>query len=298
MSTSVAAPVRGRSATALILAGALWGTGGLSGNLLAAHGHLHPLPVAAYRLLLGGTCTVLYLWATGRLRGLVWSTAVVRRLLVAGGLLGQFQACYFVSVSLTSVSLATMITIGSVPVFVTLFTAVRDRRLPGRTTLGSMVAAVAGLTLLTWSPVEGGWRLVGGVAVALVAGAGFATLTTVTTRRPVESLDALCTTAFGLLLGGIALTPFGLWFGMAMPLRPDVLAIAFYLGVVPTGVAYAAYFVGLRTAHPVPAALSALLEPLTAMVLSAVLFHDQLGIAGWSGAALLVTALAVTYTRG
>ena len=295
MSSPVAAPARGRSATSLIVAGVLWGTGGLSGNLLAAQGHLHPLAVAAYRLLLGGACVVLFAWATGHLRRLAWSPTVVSRLVVAGVLLGQFQACYFVSVSLTSVSLATMVTIGSVPVFVTLFTTMRDRRLPGRTTLVSVLAAVAGLALLTWSPVEGGWRVAGGVAFALLAGAGFATLTT---RRPVEGLDSLCTTAFGLLLGGVGLLPLGLCFGMALPPRPEVLAIALYLGVVPTGVAYAAYFAGLRTARPVLAALSALLEPLTAVVLSMVLFHDALGLAGWAGAALLAAALALAYRRG
>ncbi|NKQ52907.1 DMT family transporter [Amycolatopsis sp. K13G38] len=296
MSTFVAAPARGRSATALILAGVLWGTGGLSGNLLAAQGHLHPLSVACYRLLLGGACTVLFVWATGRLRELVWTKPVVRRLLMSGALLGQFQACYFVSVSLTSVSVSTMITIGSVPVFATLGTAVRDRRLPATTTLGATAAAIAGLVLLTWSPVAGSWKLAGGVAFALLAGAGFAMLT-LATRKPVEGLDSFCATAFGLLLGGVALTPVALWFGMALPLRPEVLAIALYLGVVPTAIAYAAYFLALRTAHPVLAALSALLEPLTAVVASAVLFGDRLGVTGWCGAALLVTALAVSYTR-
>lgn len=134
------------------------------------------------------------------------------------------------------------------------------------------------------------------MALALAAGAGFATLTLVT-RRPVEGLDAFRTTAFGCLVGGVLLLPVGLAFGMAMPLRPDVLAVALYLGVVPTGLGYAAYFLALRTATPVVAALSTLLEPLTAAVLSALLLHDELGATGWTGAALLVTALAVSYAR-
>ncbi|GAB2973796.1 DMT family transporter [Amycolatopsis acidiphila] len=296
MSISVAAPVRGRSAFALILAGILWGTGGLSGSLLGARAGLHPLPVATYRLLLGGCCTVLFLALTGRRPQ--WTKPVLRRLLLAGALLAQFQACYFGAVSLTSVSIATMTTIGSVPVFVTLATAARRRRRPGATTLVATTAAVAGLVLLTWSPhgIPEGGRLLAGVALALAAGAEFATLTLVT-RRPVEGLDAFCTTAFGLLFGGLLLLPFGLAIGMALPLRPDVVAVALYLGLVPTGVAYGAYFLALRTAAPVVAALSALLEPLTATFLSALLLHDELGVTGWTGAALLVTALAVSYTR-
>jgi drug/metabolite transporter, DME family len=298
MSSSVAAPARGRSAITLILAGILWGTGGLSGTLLAGMAHLQPLPVAAYRLLLGGCCTVLFLLCTGRLRHMVWTRSVLRRLLVAGVLLAQFQTCYFAAVSLTSVSVATMITIGSVPIFVALGTAIRDRRLPSGTTALSMFAAVAGLVLLTWSPegMPGGWRLGAGVLLALAARVGFGTLTLVT-RRTVDGLDPFCTTAFGCLIGGLLLTPAGLWFGMALPLRADVLAVALYLGLVPTGVGYALYFLALRTSGPVVAALSTLLEPLTAAVLSAILLHDELGRTGWTGAALLTAALTLTHLR-
>jgi drug/metabolite transporter, DME family len=298
MSSSLAAPARGRSATALILAGILWGTGGLSGTLLAAKAHLLPLPVATYRLLLGGCCTVLFLACTGRLRQLAWTKPVVCRLLLAGGLLAQFQACYFSAVSLTSVSIATMITIGSLPVFVALATAIGNRRRPGPATTLSMLTAVLGLVLLTWSPegVAGGWRLAAGVGLALASGAGFSTVTVVN-RRPVAGLDAFCTTAFGLLAGGVLLVPAALSFGMVLPLRADVFAVALYLGVVPTGVAYATYFAALRTAGPLLSALSALLEPLTATLLSATLLHEELGVTGWTGAALLVTALAVSYTR-
>jgi len=298
MSTSLVAPARARSAVALILAGVLWGTGGLSGSLLAAAAGLSPLSVAAYRLLLGGGFTVLFLAGTRGLRVVVWTKSVIRRLLLAGVLLGAFQVCYFASVALTSVSLATMIAIGSLPVVVALATSVRERRVPGSTTVVSIAGAVLGLILLTWSPdgVPGGWRLTAGVVLALVCATGFGTLTLVA-RRPVDGLDSLCTTAFGLFIGGLLLMPAALWSGMALPFRFDVIAAALYLGVVPTGVAYAAYFRGLRYAHPVVTALSALFEPLTAVVLSAFVLHDHLGLAGWCGTALLVAALVVNYWR-
>ncbi|SFQ34599.1 drug/metabolite transporter, DME family [Amycolatopsis arida] len=299
MSTSLAVRSRTGSAAALVTAGVLWGTGGLAGALLATHGDLHPLSVATYRLLLGGVLAVLFLAATGGLRGLVTTSPVVRRVLTAGGLLAMFQACYFAAVALTSVSLATMTTIGSVPVFVALATTVRERRRPATPTLVSILAALVGLVLLTGSPDGGDDRgtLAAGLLCALAAGAGFATLT-MATRRPVPGLDPLRTTAFGLLTGGVLLLPLALWLGMALPLRAEALALAVYLGAVPTALAYAAYFRGLRDASPVLAALSALLEPLTAAVLAAALLGDRLGVGGWCGAALLAGALALTYRRG
>ncbi|RDI43687.1 DMT family transporter [Nocardia mexicana] len=298
MSVDIVAPARDRSAAALLAAGILWGTGGLAGSLLAAQAQLHPLSVAAYRLLLGGGLAVALLAVSGGLRGLPRSRAATARILLTGGLLGCFQGCYFVAVHYISVSIATMVTIGMLPVFVALGAAVRDRRRPAAITLLSIGVAVTGLVLLTWSPGAGagGWRLGAGIAFALLAAAGFATLTLITTT-PVPGLDPLRTTAFGMLTGGLLLTPAALAFGMALPIRPSVLLTAAYLGSAPTALAYTAYFRGLRTAAPVFAALAALLEPLTAALLAALLLGDRLGALGWCGAALLICALAISYRR-
>ncbi|MEU3770888.1 EamA family transporter [Amycolatopsis keratiniphila] len=291
---SVAVPTRARSSAALVLAGVLWGTGGLAGSLLASRAGLHPLSVAAYRLLIGGVIATGYLWLTGGLRGLPRTPQARRRLLAVGGLFALFQTSYFASVSLSSVSVATMTTIGSAPVLLAVATVVKTRRLPGAWTAVSLAGSLAGLALLQWTP--GQEVNVAGVLFALLAAAGFAALTLVTATR-VEGLDPLPTTAFGCLIGGAALTPAALWFGMAVPLQADVLALVVYFGVVPTALAYAAYFRGLESAHPVLAALSALLEPLTAALLSMAVLGERLGAVGWCGAVVLIAALAVAYIK-
>ncbi|RSN38901.1 EamA family transporter [Amycolatopsis sp. WAC 04197] len=291
---SVAVPTRARSSAALVLAGVLWGTGGLAGSLLASRAGLHPLSVAAYRLLIGGVIATGYLWLTGGLRGLPRTPQARRRLLAVGGLFALFQTSYFASVSLSSVSVATMTTIGSAPVLLAVATVVKTRRLPGAWTAVSLAGSLAGLALLQWTP--GQEADVAGVLFALLAAAGFAALTLVTATR-VEGLEPLPTTAFGCLIGGAALTPAALWFGMAVPFQADVLALVVYFGVVPTALAYAAYFRGLESAHPVLAALSALLEPLTAALLSMAVLGERLGAVGWCGAVVLIAALAVAYSR-
>lgn len=291
---SVAVPTRARSSAALVLAGVLWGTGGLAGSLLASRAGLHPLSVAAYRLLIGGVIATGYLWLTGGLRGFPRTPQVRRRLLAVGGLFALFQTSYFASVSLSSVSVATMTTIGSAPVLLAVATAVKTRRLPGAWTAVSVAGSLVGLALLQWTP--GQEVDVAGVLFALLAAAGFAALTLVTATR-VDGLDPLPTTAFGCLIGGAALTPAAVWFGMAVPLQADVLALVVYFGVVPTALAYAAYFRGLESAHPVLAALSALLEPLTAALLSMAVLGERLGAVGWCGAVVLIAALTVAYSK-
>ncbi|WP_410568770.1 DMT family transporter [Amycolatopsis sp. cmx-4-61] len=282
---SLVLPARARASAALVLAGVLWGTGGLAGSLLGRLAGLHPLAVADYRLLVGGAVAiVLSKGAFPR------TPEAAKRIFAVGGLFALFQASYFAAVALSSVSVATMTTIGAAPVVVTL-ASVRKLR---RWTLVSVTGSLAGLALLQWSPGEA--ISFGGLGFALLAAAGFATLTLVT-AKPVDGLDPLATTAFGCLTGGLLLLPVASWSGMAIPLHADVLAVVCYLGAVPTAVAYAAYLRGLADAHPVLGALSAVLEPLTAAVLSAVLLGERLSGTAWCGAAVLVGALAVGYWR-
>ncbi|MQA09222.1 MAG: EamA family transporter [Pseudonocardiaceae bacterium] len=284
-----------RSSLLLAAAGVLWGTGGLAGALLQEQAHLDPLAVAAYRLLLGGGLATAGYAVHGGLRQR-WSLPMARRVLVVGSLLAIFQTAYYAAISQISVSLATLITIGSVPLFVAVATAARDRRWPRPTVVLTICVALAGLALLCGAPVAAGspWSKAVGVSLSLCAGAGFATMTMIN-RPALAGLSSAAVTTFGLLTGGLLLLPFALPLGMGVPLSAGVLGTAVFLGAVPTAIAYGAYFAGLRHAQPVVAALSVLLEPLTATVLSVILLGDRLGVAGTLGAVLLCAALALNY---
>jgi drug/metabolite transporter, DME family len=294
LSDNVYPALRGPSTMFLVIAGVLWGTGGLAGSSLQNLAGLHPLVVAAYRLLIGGVLATVALAA--QLRQLPRTRAVARRLVAAGGLLALFQASYFGGVSLTSVSLATLVTIGSSPVIIAVVTAIRDRRMPsGRTGL-CIVLALAGLGLLAGTPsTRAFWDTILGITLCLVAAGGFATFTLIN-RNAVPGLSAGSTVSLGLLIGGVLLLPAAVPLGMSLPLTPEVLGTAAFLGLVPTAVAYGSYLFALRQANPVAAALAAVLEPLTATVLSVLLFDERLSTVGMAGAVLLGIALAVNYS--
>jgi DME family drug/metabolite transporter len=194
--------------------------------------------------------------------------AALVRLVVSGVLLAEFQAAYQVAVARISVSLATLITIGCVPVFVALGTGVRERRWPVPRACLAILGSVVGLGLLSGAPAGvDGWDAFVGVGASLLAGGGFALLTLVTARAVAGQHVITCV---GLLLGGVLLLPLAVVDGMAIPLTGDVLGLVAYLGLVPTAVAYGAYFAGLRHTHPTAAALATMLEPLTATVLAVV----------------------------
>ncbi|WP_225753679.1 EamA family transporter [Actinotalea sp. Marseille-Q4924] len=300
--TEQGAPAPGDDATSgrrgflAVVAGAvLWGTGGLAGSALAAQGT--PMAtVAASRLLVGGGVLVLALLALGRLRDVRWHRVLVRRVLVTAVLAALYQGSYFVAVGRSSVSLATVVALGAAPVLVAAATAVLARRAPSARTVLAVALAVVGLVLLVGLSGAGA-EPAAGAALALGAAAAFAALTVVN-RTPVTGLDPVLLTALGFTGGGLLLVPVALLAGGPLvPTGPTGWWLVLYLGVVPTALAYAAYFTGLRTVPATTASLVALLEPLTAALLAAALLGERLGLGGAVGGLLLAAATVVVAPR-
>jgi DME family drug/metabolite transporter len=283
------------STLCLVLSGLLWRTGGLIGTLFGQAAGLSAMSVATYRLLAGGGLIVAFLTLTGKR----WPTgrAVWTRIAVNGLLSALFQSCYFAAISLTSVSLATLVTIGGTPVIVAIAEQARGRRTLGRAGLTTIAMALAGLGLLTGLP-DGGFSetaVLASTGLALLSAAGFAAVTLIGTS-PVPGLDDLTLNGFGFSLGGIALLPLAAMGGSGLVFHPTLVSawLLAGLGIGPTAVAYTLYFRGLRKAAASTAALLSLIEPLTAAVLAALVLGNTLSAAGIAGAVMLLAAVVRT----
>lgn len=304
-------PVLSRPAVAgvplLVLAGLLAGTGGLLGTLLAAATGLSPLAVAGYRLLTGGLLLVGGLLAARGVRGVLrvaddghrgersrppwrWGRAAWRRVAAIAGLVAGIQAGYFAAVATTSVSLATLVTVGAAPVIVLAVDRLRGRPASASTTAAGLLG-VLGLGLLVGGPgTEGS---VAGAGFSLLAAAAFATLTLLAVR-PVDGVDPEWATGIACTGGGVLLlavaAPLG---GAGFAVTPVTLALLAAFGVLPTALVYSLYFRGLATAPAAVGAVVVLLEPLTGAVLAAVLLGERLGAVGITGAVLLAFAVVL-----
>ncbi|MER6345056.1 DMT family transporter [Streptomyces sp. NPDC001532] len=275
----------------LVLAGVLWGTGGLAGSILASRTGLGPAAVAAYRLLTGGVLITGYALVTGRLAGAPRDPRGLFRIATTGLLLAGFQAAYFAAVAATSVGLATLTTMVAVPILITAGTALLDRRRPTRRAVVSLAIAVAGLVLLIGSPTAGAHRLAG-TGLALLAAAGFAVLS-LDRRKTLPGLDGITTIGLGFLAGGLLLLPVALTAGMSIPAHPAAIGAVLFLGLVPTAVAYSSYLTGLRHAGPKAAVIAVLLEPLTATLLAAFVRHEQMTGPQMLGALLILFSTTI-----
>jgi DME family drug/metabolite transporter len=280
----------------LVVSGLLWGTGGLTGSLLGRTAGLSALSVAAYRLTIGGVLIVAFLAATGRRRPA--GRAAWTRIAAVGLLAALYQGCYFTAVSLTSVPLATLVTIGTAPVIVLGAERVTGRR------AGPLAVAAAGLALIGLGLLVGlpsGFSqtaVLASAGMAVLAAAGFAAITMIGSR-PVAGVDEATVTGFGFTAGGLALMPLAAALGgLGFRLELAALGLLLALGAGPTAVAYTLYFRGLRTAAPSTAALLALLEPLTGSILSAFILGQRLSATGIAGAAILALAVILTVRAG
>lgn len=293
-------PAGSRGGFPLVVLGALlWGTGGVAGTVLARETALPMLAVAAYRLLVGGGVLAAVLALTGRLRGLGATRPVVRRIVLTALLAAVYQAFYFVAVGVASVSVPTLVALGASPVLVAAATGVASRRRPAARVLVALGLALAGLVLLVGVPTGPGATT--GALLALVSAGAFATMTLLNSR-PVPGLGPLPLTALSFTLGGVLLLPVAAAVGGGLALPPPGSAatgwlLLAFLGVVPTALAYGAYFTGLRGVPATTASVVALLEPLTGAVLAAVLLGDRLGLPGLVGGALLGAAVVVLRPR-
>jgi drug/metabolite transporter, DME family len=283
------------STLCLVLSGLLWGTGGLIGTLFGRAAGLSALSVAAYRLLAGGGLIVAFLTLTGKRPPA--GRAAWTRIAVIGLLSALFQSCYFAAIALTSVSLATLVTIGGTPVIVALVEHARGHRALDRAGTITVALALAGLGLLVGRP-GGGFSETAALAstgLALLSAAGFAAVTLLGTS-PVTGLDELTLNGFAFSLGGLALLPAAAALGGGLGFRPSLASAGLLaaLGTGPTAVAYTLYFRGLRRASASTAALLSLIEPLTAAVLAALVLGNRLSAIGIAGAVMLLAAVVRT----
>ncbi|MFI6047539.1 DMT family transporter [Nocardia sp. NPDC051321] len=277
----------------LVGAGMLWGTGGLLGTLLGRATGLSPIAVATCRLAVGGLLLVALLFATRR----PWPRNLLawRRIGAVAVLAAAFQACYFGAVAASSVSGATLITIGASPVVVALLEQLTGRRAVDGRRAATIGLALSGLALLVGVPSDdvGSTGLLTGAALAVAAAAAFATVTVIS-AQPVSGLDSMTTTGLGFTGGAVLLAPLAITTGITFAPTPGSVALLAALGLVPTAIAYTLYFRGLPDAGPGTAAILALLEPLTGAILAAIVLSERLTPLGLLGAGLLIVALILT----
>jgi drug/metabolite transporter, DME family len=286
-----------RTGLLAVSAGALlWGTTGVAVAIVHDRSGLSAVPIGCLRLVIAALALFALLGRSGWRRT---RAAFARHrwwLVVAGAGLGGYQALYFVGVQYIGVSVSTLVSLAVAPVALTVWGAVSRRRLPSAGATVTVAAALAGLALISIGHgSDGGSSPLIGLLASFAAGLGYAGTTVVNHRIAGDS--PLLLTGATSAIGALVLLPFALAAGLYWP--GDAIASGWlvYIGIVPTALAYALFYLGLRSVSSETAGVLSLIEPLTAAALATAVLHERLGPLGVLGAAVLLAAIAGLYAR-
>jgi len=293
-------PVR-QGILCVAIAAAAWGTGGAAAAELYRVGGLGPISVSFWRFLAG---LVLLLAAhvvrRSRRRSTVASLrasfAGNKRLTLITGLgLAVYQTAYFAAVQQAGITVATVVTLGSGPVLVAVGARFMLNERIGAFGAVFVAVGVAGLVVLTGSTGGAGGpdpRL--GIGYALLSAAGYAGVTLLrrasSRKRVGGEFEA---TVAGFTVGTACLLPMALLEGL-LPGTGHVawtMGLIFYLGAMPTALAYTLFFVGLSVVRATTASVVALVEPLTAAIIGIAAFGERLDAIIVAGTVMLLASV-------
>ncbi|TFV61811.1 UNVERIFIED_ORG: multidrug transporter [Bacillus sp. AZ43] len=282
----------------VVLAALCWGTSGASGKIVADRTDLGPLDIAWHRMAIGAVVLVLgFLVSRSRrpAEPIALARGTVLRLVLVGAGLAAYQLAYFAAVATAGVSIATLVALGLAPLLIAVGGTLLGHGRPDRATLVALVVALVGLVLLVGvsAGADTGTTVVLGALMAVGSALGYAVVTLAGGGVPA----GIPVTLVGFAGGALLLTPVALVAGLRFTVDPVALGVLLYLGVVPSALAYAMFFAGLRSVPGAVASIVTLLEPLTATALATAFLDEQLSPGALAGGVLVLAAVAGLYLR-
>ncbi len=216
-------------------------------------------------------------------------------LLLSGAALGVNWMLLFEAYQHTTVATATLCYYMA-PVIVTLASPLLLKEKLSGVKAGCIGVSLAGMVLVSGVMTagfsgSGEWT---GVALGLAAAAFYATV--VLCNKRLTDVLALSRTLIQLGIAGLTLLPYVLLTEdvSAIAMGPTGWALLAVACIVHTGVAYALYFGSMKKLPAQTLALYSYIDPIVAILCSALLLHENIGPAGWTGAALVLGATVVS----
>jgi DME family drug/metabolite transporter len=270
----------------------LWGTGALVVNLLIARYQLRPESISFWRFVVGALF-LLAVFGRPDLGRKAWAHA--RLLLGAGTAMALYVLCWFLGIERIGAAIPTLIALCLPPVLVTLVAVARgqeDLDAPLALTLG---AALAGTLLIVLrhggAPGDaGGAGLLIGVGFSVASAVLYAGFTLVSGRLSTDLGAGPATTCL-TIVAAIVMGLTALYTPLAWPHAVPPEAWILYLGLVTAALALLAFSWSAAYLSPTALTVATLVEPLTAVLLSAVLLDQHLEARQWLGAALLLGSI-------
>jgi DME family drug/metabolite transporter len=281
---------------AVLLAAVCFGTTGTA--LVFAPDDASPASVGAIRIVIGGAIlAALLLGGRGgrevppRIEGT--RAATVALVVVGAVAIAAYQPLFFLGTSASGVAVGTIVALGSAPVLTGALEWLVRRRFPGTVWLVATAIASVGVILLSGSGSGPARADTIGLLGSLGAGASYAVYALV--AKALIDRGERPSWTMGVLFGVAAIVTAPVLVGSDLSWLSDAtgVAVALWLGVVTTAVAYRLFGSGLERLSASTAATLTLAEPATATLLGVLLLGESLTGAAVLGVSALVVAIVV-----
>lgn len=280
----------------ILAASVLWGSTGTAASFAPAG--TSAAAIGSAGLALGGL--LLYLTTRrrpGRRRSTAGTSAGDRWLLVLGAIaVAGYPVTFYPAVARTGVAMATVIALGSAPVFAGLLAWLTGQGRPSARWTAATLLAVSGCAVMVLGPTLGENRhqidpL--GVVLAACGGLTYAIYSMVGGRLIARGHDS--GPVMGAMFGGAALLvlPVVLGTGIHWLTTPRGAAVALHLAVFTTFLAYRLFGYGLRHTTVTTATTLTLAEPAVAALLGVTVVGERLPLLSWCGMGVLVVSLVL-----
>lgn len=218
-------------------------------------------------------------------------------LCISGGLIGFNWIFLFEAYNYTTVATATLCYYMA-PVFVILMAPIVLKEKLTAKKLACAMVALGGMVLVSGVLEVGVSSLseIKGILFGLAAGLLYGNIMLL--NKKLHDIEGYDKSLVQLFMAALVLVPY-VWLiewdaVSAVTWTPLIVIMTLVVGVIHTGFAYTIYFGAMGGMRAQTIALYSYLDPIIAVILSAVLLHENLSIAGWIGAILIIGATMIS----
>lgn len=251
--------------------------------------------LAFIRGLMGGTFLLLFL----RLRGHESAVPAGKRkrllLILSGMLIGINWILLFEAYNYTTVATATLCYYMEPTIVILASSLIFKEKLTPKKIICAMIAILGMVLVSGFIP---GQTSAAGDARGVLFGLGAALLysSVVLLNKGIGSVDAYQRTVIQLFSAALVLVPYLLITeesGLSKLTARSIFLVA-VVGILHTGIAYALYFGSMEGLKAQTIAIFSYIDPVSAMILSALILHESMTAAGMAGAVMILGAAMVS----
>ncbi|MFJ5766178.1 DMT family transporter [Lysinibacillus sp. NPDC093210] len=280
-----------------IISGAmLWGATGPLMEWLLNHTALTVSFMLTIRLSVAGIFLLTYLLLTGKDIFCIWQQKLWSRQLIIFGIVGMLgvQYAFVGAINESNAVLATLLQFLA-PIFVVAYVSLSLKKWPPKYQVLGIIGTLVGLFLLLTnasfdSLLVSNKALLWGVAVGLT----FA-FYTLYPARLMKEWNVLLVVGWGMLIGGVTLGIISrVWQSNQWIVFADLKITGLMMALIFTGtLAFILFLSSMKYITAVETSILSSIEPLTAMVISVIVFGTSLGL--WQLVGVFVMLVCVTW---